>query len=198
MNRKGMRNIASAVIEIAFKDLSGSKQLRKSSISFFESPFFLALFCDLADIECLPVYNKYRILTGKKPVSEQSQEWLSKGDVGIYRNGNLIAVTATVGSACEICGVTPPTLYKYARTGKTTAHGYQVKKSISKRPVTSKPCRLRIEIKGDGVVRYATGYRDAARLLGVDPSRMQYLLDQGRYKGFELRRMRGYRHGNTK
>ncbi|NCB27147.1 MAG: hypothetical protein EOM62_17080 [Bacteroidia bacterium] len=198
LNQRGAQQLAAKVIEKAFDDLK-TKSFQASSIRFFESPFYLALFCDLAELDGLAVYNIYRSMVGKQTVSEQSQQWLERGKVGIYKNGRLVAVAKDVAMACDICGITPPTLYKYARTGETTAYGYQVRKRITPRKPTGMRPHIKIEIVAkDGSVGYAIGYKQAAAIIGANPKRMQHILEAGHYRGWKLRKIRGYRHGDEK
>ena len=196
MNRYGAMGLAIRVIELAFEDLGKNNT---SAALFFESPFYLALFCGLADVEPIAVYNMYRSIKGKPPITEQSQAWLEKGKTGIYKDGRLVAVATTVSMACDICGISTPTLYKYARTGEVTDDGYQIRKRISRRTHTGKRPHIKIEITmKDGTVQHAIGYKEAASIIGANQKRMQHILDAGQYKGFRLRRVRGYRRGFEK
>jgi hypothetical protein len=196
----GAGDLATTLINLAFKDLSGPKSGYRyvSAVYFFESGYNMSLFCALAEMDELEVYNAYRRIMNKPKVDTLPASWKENGEVGIYKGDRLITVAKTVKAACEITGVSSPTLYKYAKSGIPMSNGYKIVKNIQRAGGCGCHPSMVIEIIGPKGIQTVIGLKEAERASKIEAKMITKLLRSGFwYRGYHFKRKTTYKKRNT-
>ena len=206
MDAFGWQLLALNILDGAYIGLSKRKDSSAfaDSLFFYESGSYFSLICQLAGADEDEEMEKFRRITGRRKV-RTGGNWLERGEIGIFKDNRLISVVRNAAAACDVTGLSYPTIYKLAKSGRVSRNGYRIMKRVKTRRKGGRKPRLIIEIDDGTVKRRTVGIKSASHITGLSTSQVVSALKAGsrgqlviRRVGVKRGRHAGGSHGNGK